>query len=182
MIFHLHCSVNFARMEQQGVFISLGSNMGNRLRQLSLAVKAIGQHCGPVVKASSVYETEPWGFDAALSFFNQVISIEPILDATALMECLLEIEQRLGRKRVPGDAYTSRLIDLDLLYFQKQVIETEKLILPHPRLHLRRFVLVPLTEISPDFNHPVLLKSHKELLSSLSDKGQVSLLPPSISI
>lgn len=169
-------------MEQQGVFISLGSNMGDRLRQLSLAVKAIGQHCGPVVKASSVYETEPWGFDAALSFFNQVISIEPILDAPALMECLLEIEQQLGRKRAPGDAYTSRLIDLDLLYFRNQVIETEKLIVPHPRLHLRRFVLVPLTEISPDFIHPVLLTNHKELLSNLADEGLVKKIKPSISI
>lgn len=151
-------------------FILLGSNMGNREELLSEAIELIELRCGKVVLKSSLYESEPWGFDAEIYFLNQSIAIESILSPHDLLNELLAIEAELGRKRKENHVgYESRPIDLDIIYYDDIINNDEDLILPHPRLHLRRFVLMPLCEIAPDFIHPVFKESNKELLERCED-------------
>ena len=151
-------------------FILLGSNMGNREELLSEAIELIELRCGKVVLKSSLYESEPWGFDAEIYFLNQSIAIESILSPHDLLNELLAIEAELGRKRKENHVgYESRPIDLDIIYYDDIINNDEDLILPHPRLHLRRFVLTPLCEIAPDFIHPVFKESNKVLLERCED-------------
>ena len=155
-------------------FILLGSNMGNREKLLNDATVMIELRCGKVILKSSLYESEPWGFDAEQNFINQAICIESRLSAHDLLRELLDIESELGRIRVECHiGYQSRPIDLDIIYFGDMINEDKELILPHPRLHLRRFVLEPLCEIAPDFYHPILGLTNKELLDRCPDDSRV---------
>ena len=163
-------------MEDQ-IFILLGSNQGARKILLRQALEAIERICGKIVKQSSIYETAPWGFESEHWFLNQVVQIESLLGPEALLEKLLAIEQQLGRVRT-NEQYSSRAIDLDLLYYSSIHIQTRLLEIPHPRLHLRRFTLMPISEIAPDFMHPVLKKTQLELLSALTDNSVVRRLIP----
>jgi 2-amino-4-hydroxy-6-hydroxymethyldihydropteridine diphosphokinase len=169
-------------MKETDVCILLGSNMGDREGVLQSAIAEIVKHCGTVSIQSSIYETEPWGFQGENDFLNQVIIIKTSLTPTELLHKLLEIEISLGRKRKNSSAYISRNIDLDILYYASMVVQTGVLSIPHPRLHLRRFTLVPLCELLPDFIHPVLQKSHSELLQTLDDSSPVKLFAKSFSI
>lgn len=155
--------------------ILLGSNMGERKHIIDKAVEMIGERCGAVVAKSSLYETAPWGFDSDNNFLNQVIGIETAMEPHRLLAGLMQIESELGRVRHNVEGYESRPIDLDILYYEDNVIEDDDLILPHPRLHLRRFVLVPLSEIVPDFVHPVLERNSVELLAECVDSSEVVL-------
>ncbi|NOU46601.1 MAG: 2-amino-4-hydroxy-6-hydroxymethyldihydropteridine diphosphokinase [Bacteroidales bacterium] len=159
-------------MQLNTVFILLGTNLGNREANLRDAITKITELCIHKPIKSSVYETLPIGFDSDLKFLNQVISIVTSLDPFELLEKLLEIELLLGRER-QGKGYSSRTIDLDIVYFNSDIIQSETLTVPHPRLHLRRFTMVPMVEIAPDFIHPVLGLSQTRILSQLEDKNEV---------
>ena len=157
-------------------FILLGSNMGDREVVLDNAIKEIEKRCGRIVNKSSLYESEPWGFDTDLYFLNQAIAVETDLEPHDLLKELLTIEAELGRRRNENHiGYESRPIDLDIIYIDDMINEDDDLILPHPRMHLRRFVLVPLSEISPDFVHPILRESNSTLLDRCEDQSEVRL-------
>lgn len=157
-------------------FILLGSNMGDREVVLDNAIKEIEKRCGRIVNKSSLYESEPWGFDTDLYFLNQAIAVETELEPHDLLKELLTIEAELGRRRNENHiGYESRPIDLDIIYIDDMINDDDDLILPHPRMHLRRFVLVPLSEISPDFVHPILRENNSTLLDRCEDQSEVRL-------
>jgi len=155
------------------VFLSLGSNQGDRLNILAEATKLIDNLIGRMVLCSAVVESEPWGFIADTSFYNMVIVIETQYSPNHVLTKLLDIEKTLGRIRTDSNAYSSRVIDLDMLFYDNQVIDNENLTVPHPRLHLRKFVLKPLASVAPEWVHPVMGVSMSELLVSLNDDSQV---------
>ena len=147
-----------------------GSNMGDKAALFDQACHYINNRCGRINALSSAYESEPWGFEAQEWFLNRLIVLETELEPETLMRELLDIEALMGRKRHPDEeGYTSRPVDLDILYYGQQNIHTEKVVIPHPRLHLRRFALLPLCEVIPDFVHPVLGLTQTELLERCND-------------
>jgi len=154
------------------VFLGVGSNLGNRENNLKQAVERIEEYIGPVLKSSSIYITEPWGFKAEEEFLNIVVKIETKLTPYGILEKILMIESLLGRVR-DRKKYSSRLIDIDILLYEDKIVEEEILKIPHPLLHKRKFVLVPLCEIEPELIHPVLKKSLADLLASCEDKSEV---------
>lgn len=144
--------------------------MGDKNSIFAQACHLINNKCGRVVQVSSSYESEPWGFEAEEWFLNRVVVVETATKPEDLMRQLLEIECDLGRERHPETAgYASRTADLDILYFGSQVICTETLIVPHPRLHRRRFALLPMCEVAPDLVHPVFGLTQTELLARCHD-------------
>ena len=153
------------------VYLALGSNMGNRLANLKAAISNVTPQM-TVKKKSSVYETPPWGFKEQDAFLNQVIKVKTSLAPEPLLRHLKRLEVALGR--VPNFQNGPRLIDIDILFFDNMIIEPPPLIVPHPRLHERAFVLVPLAEIEPDFIHPILQKSVSKLLEDL-DQSEIKL-------
>jgi 2-amino-4-hydroxy-6-hydroxymethyldihydropteridine diphosphokinase len=154
------------------VFLSLGSNKGDRLGALARAYAEISILAGNEVSFSSVYETEPWGFKAEQEFLNQVISFETDLKPEALISELLGIETRMGRKR-QNEGYQSREIDIDILLYGDLTMEGDDLKLPHPRMHERSFVLIPLAELAPGIIHPVFGQSAIRLLNGCMDTTRV---------
>ena len=159
------------------VYLCLGGNLGNCLTTFKNACGLIGQQAGRLVEESSVYSSQAWGMDKAPDFFNQVLKVHTELTPQQLMSALLEIEHTLGRERTEGmTGYQNRLLDIDILFFNKEIIKTNSLEIPHPRLHLRRFVLEPLNEIAADFEHPLLHKRIDELLALCADTGEIKKL------
>lgn len=154
------------------VYLLLGSNLGNRQANLDRARHEISRQAGPIITASSVYETEPWGNENQGMFYNQVIALQTTLDPFTLLSTLLAIEASLGRIR--KEMFGPRLIDIDLLFYDDMIIHTDDLTVPHPALHARRFTLVPLTEIDPEFMHPVFRKSVSTLLEECPDQHRVN--------
>lgn len=154
------------------VYISLGSNLGDRKSNLSRAIELIGKKTGKVIEQSSIYETESWGNEELPTFYNMAIQIETKLTASELMDMLLKIESEMGRKRTANKKYTSRIVDIDIIYFNNEVISLNGLEIPHPHMHKRNFVLVPLVEIAAGFIHPILKKSNTNLLNISTDKLQ----------
>ena len=160
-------------------YILFGANMGDKNQIFAQACQLINNRCGRIAKVSEVYESEPWGFEADEWFLNRVIVLETELDPECLLVELLEIERELGRVRHPDrQGYASRTADLDILYFGNRIINTETLTVPHPRLHLRRFVLEPLCEVNPDFVHPTLQMTQVELLQLCPDNSVVRVIKP----
>jgi 2-amino-4-hydroxy-6-hydroxymethyldihydropteridine diphosphokinase len=151
-------------------FLSLGSNVGDRLAQLREACERL-QDAGEVVRISSYYETEPMEFTAQPWFLNCVVELRTESTPVELMRILLKIERAMGRER--NQAKGPRNIDLDLLLYDDETVTTPELTLPHPAMHARRFVLVPLAEIAPGATHPILQKSARQLLASLPEGGEV---------
>jgi len=161
-------------MKSETVFILIGSNVGNRESLLDQACVLVNEFCGRITEKSPIYESEPWGFVAEQCFLNQVIKMETELSPDVLMLKLLDIEKELGRDRTtPHEGYVSRPMDLDILYFGSQIIDTEHVTAPHPRLHLRKFTLMPLCDIAPDFIHPKMKMSNTKLLMLCNDEGLV---------
>ncbi|NAS13902.1 2-amino-4-hydroxy-6-hydroxymethyldihydropteridine diphosphokinase [Poritiphilus flavus] len=150
-------------------YLSLGSNLGDRQDYLQRALFLIQEKTGSIHRISKVYQTASWGFESA-DFLNCCISLETSLSPIELLEVLLDIERFLGREREQTASYTARTIDIDILYFGQEVINTDALTIPHPQLHLRRFVLKPLADIAPQFYHPVLKKDSRNLLQECRDK------------
>jgi len=150
--------------------LSIGGNLGNRLENIYQAIGYIEERIGNITQRSSIYESEPWGFEAEHRFLNVVVAVETSLSPESLLEKIHEIEQLMGRTRF-GNGYASRTMDIDILFFNEDVINTPTLTVPHPLLHERRFVLFPLTEIMPNKVHPILRKSAVELLEECRDEG-----------
>jgi 2-amino-4-hydroxy-6-hydroxymethyldihydropteridine diphosphokinase len=162
---------NIASQPAPGIaFIGLGANLGDRLANLQAAVGALASH-GTVVAISSVYETEPVGFQDQSTFLNAALQLATPLAPEALLRELLAIERNLGRDRTLAPPQGPRTLDLDLLLYEDQVLATPELTLPHPSMHLRRFVLVPMAEIAPELRHPVLDCTMSQLLDALPDAG-----------
>jgi 2-amino-4-hydroxy-6-hydroxymethyldihydropteridine diphosphokinase len=155
------------------IFLGIGTNLGEREDNISVAVSSIEKYIGRIVKSSSLFQTEPWGFEANNDFLNMVVKVETSLEPMVLIEQILSIETMLGRIR-NGEQYSSRLIDIDLLLFENQVIDEKSLKVPHPLMQERNFVLIPLSEIAPDVVHPVFNVSISSLLFSSPDKSSVS--------
>lgn len=154
------------------VFLGLGSNMGDRLNIIEEAKNRIIESIGKIIISSSVYQTEPWGFESKNEFLNIVICVETELAPSGLLGRILMIESQLGRLRCEKQ-YSSRNIDIDILLYNSEIVNKEALKIPHPGMSDRRFVLVPLAEIAPDLIHPVLRESIKSLLISCPDKSSV---------
>lgn len=150
------------------VYLLLGSNEGQREQEISKSLKRIASEAGQIIKMSSLYVTEPWGFESDSSFLNQVVLVNTRLSPSELLKTLLDIEKEAGRIRT-SRPYSSRVIDIDILFYSDWVIQNENLIIPHPMLHLRRFTLEPLMEIAPEMTHPVFKKSVVTLYAECED-------------
>ena len=164
-------------MASESVFILLGSNLGERQLLVNQACGMIEERCGKIMAKSRLYESEPWGFQSEHWFLNMVVEISTSLSPDELMDTLLAIEKELGRDRsTPHEGYVSRPMDLDILYWNDGLIaDNQHVIVPHPRLHQRRFTLLPLCDIAPDYVHPILKKTNRQLLEECSDSGVVKL-------
>lgn len=154
------------------VYLGIGGNIGNKQNNFDKVYQIIENEVGKILTASSIYESPPWGFQAADPFWNSVICINTILEDEELLWKIHEIEDRFGRIR-GKDQYSSRQMDIDILYFNDKYIETKTLIIPHPRIHQRKFVLVPLNEIAPDFKHPLLRQTSTEMLGNCKDESLI---------
>ncbi|PLX05101.1 MAG: 2-amino-4-hydroxy-6-hydroxymethyldihydropteridine diphosphokinase [Marinilabiliales bacterium] len=154
------------------VYLLLGSNLGNRLSFLNAAKTKINQNAGMILKESPLYEAKPWGFNHAKNFINQVILIETEFSSQELLVILMKIESELGRVRA-GMGYGPRTIDIDILFYNSEIISTDRLEIPHPKLHERNFTLMPFADIAPSFVHPGLNKTISELLEESPDDSEV---------
>jgi 2-amino-4-hydroxy-6-hydroxymethyldihydropteridine diphosphokinase len=155
------------------VYISLGSNLGNRAAMLAHAIAAMNSAGIRVARQSSFYITEPVGTPGQAWFLNAAAEAETSLLPLQLLHALLKIERELGRRRITP--HGPRTIDLDILFYGSSVIYSTELEVPHPRLTQRRFVLVPLAQIAPEFRHPTLHKSITQLLAETPDRSEVRL-------
>ncbi|MBS3128746.1 2-amino-4-hydroxy-6-hydroxymethyldihydropteridine diphosphokinase [Candidatus Woesearchaeota archaeon] len=152
------------------VFLGLGSNLGDRKAYLEKAMSCLKEKT-KIVACSSLYKTEPVGYGNQNDFYNRVIEIETRLQPKKLLTFLQKIEKKLGKKKKRKNG--PRTIDIDILLYDRLVIKEKNLIIPHPRMHERRFVLIPLKEIAPKFVHPKMKKSISELLRSVKEKKRV---------
>jgi len=150
------------------VYLISGSNLGDRSEHLRNAIEKAKERVGGLFVLSSIYETEPWGFRHETPFLNQVSGWYTRRSPHELLHELMTIEQESGRIRKEGE-YAARSLDIDILFYGRDVISMGKLIIPHPRICERRFVLVPMDEIAPDFIHPVMNKSMRDLLKECQD-------------
>ena len=157
------------------VYLSLGSNSGDRIGYVQQAASLIGTTDGiSIVRTSAFYETEPWGMNSDTWFVNAVVEIKTTLSPQKLLEECQRIEAQLGRTR-SNSGYTDRTIDIDILFYNKDIINEDNLIVPHKYLHLRAFTLVPLLELIPNFEHPVLHKTISQLHNDLENPEMVFL-------
>jgi deoxyguanosine kinase len=163
-------------VKKQQAIISLGSNLGNRLEQLQKALILIEKNGITVKTLSSLYETEAWGFKSP-PFYNACAQIETTLEPEELLQFFIQVETQLGRLRGSSTQYSPRTIDIDLLFFDQRIAQTSTLTIPHPRLHLRNFVLEPLVEIAPQWRHPLLQKRATELRLQTPDQQKPKKLP-----
>jgi len=160
------------------VYIGLGSNLGDRKANIREAEDRLAKLPETrIVKASSLYESEPLG-DAKTWFVNNVLEIETEFDPDEFLKRTRAIEASMGRKRVKGKRWGSRIIDLDILLFDNQTVSKRNLKIPHPEMHKRRFVLLPLSELAPHVTHPQLGAAISELLGGLKDPKKVMLMRP----
>jgi 2-amino-4-hydroxy-6-hydroxymethyldihydropteridine diphosphokinase len=148
-------------------YLLLGSNLGNRMKYIASAISEIEIKLGNISRRSSLYQTASWGKHDQPDFINQVIELKTSLEPKDLLSGILGIEADFGRKRI--EKWGSRTIDIDILLYDDQIVNEPELIIPHPYLAFRRFCLMPLCEIAPEFIHPVLKKNIQELLFELSD-------------
>jgi len=152
------------------VYIALGTNLGHRKSNLQAAMDAMPPEIN-IMAESHIYETPPWGYEDQPAFLNMVVKAETSLKPEALLKYLKQLEGKLGRES--NFRWGPRLIDLDILFYDDLVIDTPPLVIPHPRLHKRGFVLVPLMDVAPEITHPVLQRKVNELLSESDTEGIV---------
>lgn len=164
----------FCKMKNAEVIVLLGGNEGNVLNTFITAKKLIIKNIGFIEKESSIYRSPSWGFESSKPFLNQVISVQTNLSSSEVLHYLMQIETKLGRIRDSKSiGYTNRTIDLDILYRADQVLKLAQLQIPHPAIPERRFTLLPLVEILPDFKHPILNISQMEMLKQCGDNSEV---------
>ncbi len=156
-------------------FLCLGGNMGDRLANLNEAKQQIMDLGCDIVSESSVYQTKAWGTEAAPDYYNQIIKISTELKADELMGKLQSVEKNMGRVRT-DNRNASRTMDMDILFYNSDIINSDALEVPHPRLHLRNFVLIPLNEIAATFIHPIFKKSISDLLNDCVDSSEVKMI------
>ncbi len=154
------------------VFLLLGGNIGDIPNTFAKTLKIIEVKIGKIINSSSLYYSEPWGLESENYFYNRVIKVKTDLSPENLLSEILKIEKQMGRKRKKG-IIESRNIDIDILLYEDLIINKKNLILPHPRMHLRKFCLTPLAEIAPEQTHPVFNESIKQLLTNCIDDKEV---------
>ncbi len=155
------------------VFLGIGGNIGNKQQNLEKAKLFIEKMIGEISVQSSVYESPPWGFLAEEDFWNQVLLVKTTLEPDELLSEVQKIENLFGRTRNSG-YYVSREMDIDILYFDDLSVSTDNLIVPHPRIAQRLFVLIPLAEIAPGYEHPVLKETNRQLLDKCTDNPVIT--------
>jgi 2-amino-4-hydroxy-6-hydroxymethyldihydropteridine diphosphokinase len=154
------------------VYLIIGGNQGDRESIFENTLMLISERVGTITNRSGIYESESWGFDSP-SFWNQVFIVDTRLPPLELLNTVLDIETELGRKRDNPGKYCARVIDIDILFYNRDIIEEPNLIVPHPLISKRRFVLVPLAEVTPDYIHPVTNKTILQMLEVCKDKLDV---------
>ena len=160
---------------QNQVVLSLGTNQGNRLRNIENCIQLIHQEVGTVIKISKLYETPSWGFDSD-AFYNCALVVHTFMSANTILTKILNIEKQLGRVRDMTLEYQSRIIDIDLIAFNEEIIDTEKLQVPHPLMQNRNFVLLPMLDLSLNWIHPIFHKKVAELLEISPDESVCSMV------
>ena len=153
------------------VYLGIGTNLGDRRKNLLDAEGLINLKVGPVLDSSKIYETAAWGLTDQANFYNQVLSVKTTLDAEEVLREVLEIETHMGRVR--KEKWGTRVIDIDILYYNDSVINLAHLKIPHPFIQERNFVLIPLLEIAPDYVHPILHLPNEELFWKSKDESEV---------
>ncbi len=167
----------FCRMDEtEKVVLLLGSNIEPRKQYLEEALSLLEKKLGKASVVSNIYESEPWGFEATTSFYNRVVVFKTGKLPETVLNICLQTEELLGRERSEAEGYTSRTIDVDILYFGNRIINSERLMVPHPRLASRRFALLPVAEVMPELLHPILNKNQGELLLECPDQSEVSIV------
>ncbi|MDR0724713.1 MAG: 2-amino-4-hydroxy-6-hydroxymethyldihydropteridine diphosphokinase [Prevotellaceae bacterium] len=155
------------------VYLLTGSNLGDRKSYLDNAKQSLCNSVGELLNESSVYESEPWGFASKNAFLNQVLLYETVLTPNEILQIIGVIETENGRARTEN-GYSSRNLDIDILFYDNLILNSVNLTIPHPMLHKRRFTLLPLSEISPNLTHPVFKLNISDLLEKCEDSGIVS--------
>jgi 2-amino-4-hydroxy-6-hydroxymethyldihydropteridine diphosphokinase len=159
-------------MAEHQLILSMGGNLGNKAEIFSETSDMIVEHIGAIEMSSSVYETPPWGFESEFAFWNKVLRVRTLLDPFVVLDKIRVIENHFGRERKPGN-YLSRKMDIDIIFYDERIICHDNLIVPHPLMADRRFVLVPLEEIAPDLVHPCTGKSISEMVLACRDRSPI---------
>ena len=158
------------------IILSIGTNIGDRQANIANAITALGQ-IGKVVTVSPIYTSEPWGFESENGFYNIALILETSLSPLDLLYATQQIERDLGRTAKTTTLYTDRIIDIDIIDYNNQTIDTQTLTLPHKLMHKRNFVLYPLADIAPDWQHPILKLTATELKNASADTSVIHILP-----
>lgn len=164
-------------LKTRNYYLLLGGNMGDRFYYFSSAISLIRERIGVITTTSSLYETEPWGFDHENWFLNQALIVKSALAPEEVLLKIHDIERTLGRIR-DNSRYNGRNIDIDILFVDEEIYYSNNLVIPHPRLHQRKFALLPLLKIAPKLKHPLFDMSVEELTKSCKDTMKVNLYKP----
>lgn len=165
------CSIHVFNMQSKQVVLIIGGNLDDRMALIDQCRKMLDNFLGAATLNSAVYESEAWGGKSSGNYLNQVLAFDTEFSAIEILEGIQSIEQQLGRSR--EEKWGNRTMDIDILFIADEIIATDLLSVPHPYLHLRRFVLAPLAEILPDRNHPTIQKSVRKLLEECPDNSKV---------
>lgn len=167
----VYADINIKSLRMTTVYLSIGTNIGDKKKQLEEAISRIGNQVGKIVSRSAFYVTEPWGFESKNTFLNGAVTAETELEADDVLKATQNIEKEMGRKeKSVNGAYKDRIIDIDILMYGNDIINTDRLTVPHKLMHERAFVLEPLAEIAPDVIIPKINISVKEALERLQAK------------